>query len=193
MDWISKINKELEERRERNNTPEAKQKAILKKNEWVASQGGDVSGNRYKGKFFKKWVEENPEKAFEQNSKIGKKQGKINVESGHLEKVCIVGGINASQLEYECEHCNKKVNGAVYFRWHGDNCKELQKIQTQIDIINMIKTDTFTSLDVRSLCNELNYNYKLIKYGLLKNSKYVQIIKVGTNQNNPSIFKKINP
>jgi hypothetical protein len=154
-------------------------------------RGGTISGNKHKGKFFKKWAEENPELIFEQNSRIGKKQGKINVESGHLAKVRVNGGKNASEIQYTCEHCNKKVKGAVYHRWHGDNCNELQKIQTQIDIINMIKTKTFTSNDVAVVCSKLEYNYRLIKYGLLKNPTYIKTIKIGTNQNNPSIYQKI--
>jgi hypothetical protein len=128
--------------------------------------------------------------AFEQNSKIGKKQGRINVESGHLAKVCKVGGTNASEIEYTCEHCDKKMNGAVYFRWHGDNCEELEKIKKQLEVISHLPNE-FTSNDVVKICKELEFNRKLIKYGICKNPKYIEIIHTGTNQTNPSIFKKI--
>lgn len=53
----------------------------------------------------------------------GKKGGKTNVESGHLAKVRVNGGKNASEKIYICPHCNKELKGAIYFRWHGDNCK----------------------------------------------------------------------
>lgn len=153
-------------------------------------KGGAISGNKHKGKFFKKWAEENPELAFEQNSKIGKKQGRINVESGHLEKVRVVGGKNASELEYVCEHCNKKVKGAVYHRWHGDNCEELEKIKKQLEVISHLPKQ-FTSNDVVKICKELEFNRKYIKYGICKNPNYIKVLHVGTNQANPSIFKKV--
>lgn len=154
-----------------------------------ASFGGTISGNRHKGKFIKEWKEENPNLAFEQNSKIGKKQGKKNVENGHLEKVRITGGKNASEIEYKCEHCDKIVKGAVYHRWHGDNCKEYEKIIEQLSVIKMLNKNKFSSNDIISLCKKIEYNYKTIKYGILKNKNYIKIIKVGTNQSNPSIFE----
>jgi hypothetical protein len=153
-------------------------------------KGGTISGNKYKGKFFKKWAEENAELAFEQNSRIGKKQGKINVESGHLAKVCKVGGTNASEIEYTCEHCDKKMNGAVYFRWHGDNCEELEKIKKQLEVISHLPNE-FTSNDVVKICKELEFNRQYIKFGICRNPKYIEIIHIGTNQTNPSIFKKL--
>jgi hypothetical protein len=156
-----------------------------------AIKGGTISGNKHKGKFFKKWAEENTELTFEQNSKIGKKQGRVNVESGHLEKVRVMGGKNASEIEYVCEHCNKKIKGAVYHRWHGDNCEELEKIKKQLEVISHLPNE-FTSNDVIKICKELEFNRKYIKYGICRNPKYIEIIHIGTNQTNPSIFKKIN-
>jgi hypothetical protein len=154
-------------------------------------KGGIISGNKHKGKFLKKWVEKNPELAFEQNSKIGKKQGRINVKSGHLAKVRINGGKTSSEIEYVCEHCNKKIKGAVYHRWHGDNCEELEKIKKQLEVISHLPNE-FTSNDVIKICKELEFNRKYIKYGICRNPKYIEIIHIGTNQTNPSIFKKIN-
>lgn len=53
----------------------------------------------------------------------GKIGGKKNVESGHLAKIRIGGGKTSSEKIYKCPHCNKELKGAIYFRWHGDNCK----------------------------------------------------------------------
>jgi len=156
-----------------------------------ASDGGKTSGQLYKGKFLQDWAKENPDKHYQQNSKIGKKQGKINVKSGHLEKVRITGGKNASEIEYECEHCFKKVKGAVYYRWHGDNCSTLEKIKEQLKIIKKLNKKTFSSNDVVNVCKKLKINYRPIKYGILKNTKYIEVIKIGTNQTNPTIFKLI--
>jgi hypothetical protein len=164
-------------------------RSVEKKTE-DGKKGGTISGKKHKGKFFKKWAEENAELAFEQNSKIGKKQGRVNVESGHLEKVRVMGGKNASEIEYVCEHCNKKVKGAVYHRWHGDNCEELEKIKKQLEVISHLPKQ-FTSNDVVKICKELEFNRKYIKYGICKNPNYIKVLHVGTNQANPSIFKKI--
>jgi hypothetical protein len=154
-----------------------------------ASEGGKKSAELYKGKFLADWIEKNPDEALEQCSNGGKIAGKKNVESGHLAKVRITGGKNASEIEYQCEYCNKKVSGAVYFRWHGDNCSDLEKIKEQLKIIKKLNKKTFTSNDVVTICKKLKYNYKKIKYGILKNTKYINVVRVGTNQNNPTIFK----
>ena len=154
-----------------------------------AINGGTISGNKHKGKFFKKWAEENAELAFEQNSKIGKKQGRVNVESGHLEKVRVMGGKNASEIEYVCEHCNKKVKGAVYHRWHGDNCKVFEKINEQLSIIKKLNKNEFNSNEIVELCKKIGANYKNIKYGILKNTNYIEQLHIGTNQTNPSVFR----
>ena len=156
-----------------------------------SKKGGKITGEKYKGKALKDWMENNPELTFEQNSKIGKKQGKKNVKSGHLAKVRVNGGKNASEIEYECEHCNKKINGAVYFRWHGDNCSTLDKLNKQLKVITKIGKKIFSSNDIVNLCKKLKINYRPIKYGILKNTKYIEVIKIGTNQTNPTIFKLI--
>ena len=154
-----------------------------------ASDGGKTSAKLYKGKFLEEWAKENPDKCYEKNSKIGKKQGKKNVKSGHLEKVRLTGGKTSSEIEYQCEHCNKKIKGAIYHRWHGNNCSTLEKIKEQLKIIKKLKKKTFSSNDVITLCKKIEFNYRHIKYGILKNTKYISVVKVGTNQKNPSIFK----
>ena len=220
MDWIDKLNKELEERRERNKTSEAKDEAKERERKWIASQGGKVSGvnlqhekkglfardeskvkedaskggtisgQLYKGKFLKEYTKNNPNIS----SIGGKIGGKKNVESGHIFTLHKkYGEHNTKFLDrdtHQCPHCQKIVNGGVYHRWHGNNCQELQKIKKQIEIISSLP-EIFTSNDVVKICKELNFNQKKIKYGLCKNPKYIEILKSGTNQTNPSIFKKL--
>jgi hypothetical protein len=158
------------------------------------SKGGKTSAKLYNGKFFKEWVENNPELAAEHFSKAGKKGGNTNVETGHIYR------LHDEFLEYNmqfldredhtCPHCNKVVNGGVYYRWHGDNCKELEKINEQITILSSLPK-VFTSNDVVDVCKQLNYKRQKIKYGICKNPKYIKVIKEGTNQKNPSIFEKL--
>jgi hypothetical protein len=225
MDWIDKLNKELEERRERNKTPEAKEEAQKRMRKSIASEGGKVggkvllkkgkglfdrtekqisedaskagtiSGNIYKGKFLKEWKENNPEEFYKMNSELGKIQGQKNVESGHLDKLHKqYSKENSKYFDHKekiCPNCNKTIKGlGMYSRWHGDNCNELKKIQKQLSIIKDLP-EIFTSNDVVRVCKEKNFNNKQIKYGICKNPKYIQVIKVGTNQSNPSIYKKL--
>jgi len=55
------------------------------------------------------------EDKFKARSKAGKVAGKIAVESGHLERV--------RSIIRTCPHCNIKMKGQNYFRYHGDRCK----------------------------------------------------------------------
>ena len=71
MDWIDKLNKDLEERREKLSTEESKQKAEQRKKSWIASQGGKVSGKLNGGKAFKKMWQEDREKLIELSTKAG--------------------------------------------------------------------------------------------------------------------------
>ena len=158
-------------------------------------KGGTISGNKYKGKFLNKWAEENPELAFESQSNAGKIGGKKNVESGHIKWLNdTYAKENAKYFDHTqkiCPNCNRTITGlGMYSRWHGDNCKELEKIKKQLEIISYLPKQ-FTSNDVVNICNKLKFNRKLIKYGICKNPKYIKILHVGTNQTNPSIFQKI--
>jgi len=191
MDWIDKLNKELEERRERNKTLEAKQEAIDRVRKWAASTAGKQSAIKNNGKYLVEYSKKNPNTM----SIGGKKGGRKNAESGHLDRLHKqYAKENAKYFDHTekiCPNCNKTIAGlGMYSRWHGDNCKELKKIQQQLSIIEDLP-EIFTSNDVVQICKDKNFNNKLIKYGLCKNPKYIEVIKVGTNQSNPSIFKKI--
>ena len=89
-----------------------------------------------------------------------------------------------------CTNCNKEFIGRIYYRWHGDNCKQLKIYQKQLDIILKLNKDTFDANDLYSICLKEDYDRKKFYYrnGLLKNTKYIKCIKKGTNQNNPSTF-----
>ena len=87
MHWIDKLNKELQERRERNNTPEAKEESQQRMKNWIVSNAAKISAINNKGKYLK---------AFSQNienKKIFSDSGKKHIESGHLKKISSLGGI----------------------------------------------------------------------------------------------------
>lgn len=159
----------------------------------IGSYGGRVSAKKYKGKFLKEFSQNKENKHI--LSEAGKKGGRVNVESGHIRRLNeIYAKENAKYFDHEeriCPNCNEIIKGlGMYSRWHGDNCKQLKKIEEQKKIISDLP-NVFTSNDVVEICKKLNYNNKKIKFGLCKNTKYIELIKKGTNQSNPSIFKKL--
>jgi len=141
MDWIDKLNKELEERRNLNQTSEEKEKAEQRKRSWTAAQGGYAQGP-IQGK-------ENVESGHWSNiQSLGGKaqgpiQGKKNAESGHLDNIrqdgidkflekylgteewsewSSKGGKAQSEKEYTCPKCGKVGKGNAMIKHHFDNC-----------------------------------------------------------------------
>lgn len=145
MDWIDKINRDLEERRNRNKTSEGIEESNDRKKQWIASRGGNTSmpkgvyGNVQKkgnesayemgagihnkdNPNYKKW-----------KSNAGKLGGNTNKQLGlgihdpikSLEYKRLGGLAQVKNLNIDkiCPHCNITTRGAGYNRWHGDNCK----------------------------------------------------------------------
>jgi hypothetical protein len=84
MNWIDKLNKELEERIERNKTPEAKEDAKQRVRSWASSQGGKTASkiNKQSGQLDKLHKSENriekvkdslESRTFEERSELSKK------------------------------------------------------------------------------------------------------------------------
>lgn len=53
----------------------------------------------------------------------GKVAGRMNVESGHLERIRSAGGKTTAAMRVQCPYCNIISNPGVIGRWHGNNCK----------------------------------------------------------------------
>jgi hypothetical protein len=153
MNWIDKLNKELEERRNINKTDEAKQQANEKFKKYRASLGGKVAGKIAKesGQLLK-ITSEGGKKAYS-NAKVkqkfiesGKKQGKKNAESGFLDSIrtkegCELGGkigFEKQCIELICPVCGASGKGRIMYKWHFDNCKN-EKICQYDSNENLIK------------------------------------------------------
>jgi hypothetical protein len=146
MDWIDKLNKELEERRERNKTSEAIEKAKERERKWISSQGGKNSTGHKKG---------------------GKAIANKNMKNGHWDYVRKLG-VNKGG----------KTAGAI---------KSKLRDELYTKFLSELP-DTFITSEARRICKKYNYtNWK----GFLKCDKYVIQIHKGTNQSNPSIYKKV--
>lgn len=158
-------------------------------------KAGLSTSKKYGAKFLKDWMEKNPEKVFEQNSKIGKKQGKINVESGHLdrlhEKYSKENSKYFDHSEKLCTKCNRMITGlGMYSRFHGDKCTYMDKLNEQKQILSTLPNE-FNSNEYIKICKEIGYNRKSIKEFILKDDRYIEVLHEGTNQYNPSIFRKL--
>ena len=156
-----------------------------------AIKGGTVSGNKNKGKFLIEYNKNNPES----QSNGGKIGGRKNVESGHIKWLNeTYAKENSKYFDHDkrlCNKCGRVIKGlGMYSLHHGDNCKYLDKINKQKEILSSLPTE-FNSNDVARICKELNFNRKTIKYGICKDDRYIEVLHEGTNQHNPSIFKKL--
>jgi hypothetical protein len=57
----------------------------------------------------------------------------------------------------------------------------------RIEILDSIESDEFTSPTLIRVCKEFGYDYKLLG----RDATLLKVLHKGTNQNNPSIYKKI--
>lgn len=60
---------------------------------------------------------------FKERSRAGKIAAKINMESGHWQKINKLGSEKSQRAINTCPYCNKTIKGPNYFKWHGENCK----------------------------------------------------------------------
>jgi hypothetical protein len=64
-----------------------------------------------------------------------------------------------------------------------------KSLDMRTKILNLIETDTFTTSEARKACDEYGLgNWK----AFLKDKRIIKQIHKGTNQNNPSIYQKLN-
>jgi hypothetical protein len=156
-----------------------------------ASKGGTVSGNKNKGKFLIEYNKNNPES----QSNGGKIGGRKNVESGHIKWLNeTYAKENAKYFDHDerfCSKCERVIKGlGMYSRFHGDKCTYMNKINEQKKILSTLP-EKFNSNDYIKICKEIGYNRKSIKEFILKDERFIQVLHEGTNQHNPSIFKKM--
>jgi hypothetical protein len=180
MNWIDKLNSELEERRNRNKTSESKEEAEQRKKEWIASQGGKSSikqlldwqkdNNHNIGEIAK--VKDNNWK-----TKIGKSnKGKVRTEE-------VKEQISQSVKEY-----NNNLTEDEKIKLYSNDSSSRKSLKVRLEILNSIESKTFTTSEARKACEKYGIgNWK----GFLKDERIIKQIYKGTNQNNPSIYEKV--
>ena len=126
MNWIDEANKQLE--KQRANFQESLDSGEAAKRGMGA--GGKTGGaNRTKeNKTACGLIAKKSGQLLKAAIKGGKTTGRMHVESGHLEKVRDINKARAASLKkVKCIHCGKEAATFNHARWHGDNCKTLQK------------------------------------------------------------------
>lgn len=142
MDWIDKLNKELQERRDKNKTSEAKQEAISRLKRWVGASGGNAdstlrSERRKQFNSSKRTMSDediiNMKELYRSDISLGfpdlAKMYKVDTVTIHnimhgLIYSEIGGEVEIRKPKKTCEHCPAPpMSPANYKRFHGDNCK----------------------------------------------------------------------
>lgn len=70
---------------------------------------------------------------------------------------------------------------------YSNNARARKAREIRIKILNSIRVETFDSIRLRKACDRFDYDFDL----LARDKTLIQRIHKGTNQNNPSIYKKI--
>lgn len=78
---------------------------------------------------------------------------------------------------------SKKERSNIY----GNDARKNSAKDKRIKILNTIRTEEFTSLRLHRACNRFEYDFDL----LARDKTLLKRIHKGTNQNNPSVYKKI--
>jgi hypothetical protein len=81
------------------------------------------------------------------------------------------------------ESMSKDERSKMYSNDARKNAARIKRIQ----ILDSIESDEFTSPTLIKVCKEFGYDYKLLG----KDATLLKVLHKGTNQNNPSIYKKI--
>ena len=124
MNWIDEANKQLEKQRanfqESLDSGEAAKRGMGAGGKKGGKKGGKSSNSGLAAK--------KSGQLLDAAIKGGKTTGRMHVESGHLEKVRDINKARAASLKkVKCIHCGKEAATFNHARWHGDNCKTLQK------------------------------------------------------------------
>jgi hypothetical protein len=72
-------------------------------------------------------------------------------------------------------------------KMYSNNARATAATKRKIEILNSIKSNEFTSTILKEQCKKFDYDYKL----MIKDRILLERIYTGTNQSNPSIYKKI--
>ena len=178
MDWIDKINKDLEERRNHNKTPEAKEEAEQRRKTWAGTQGGITSINQLLS-----WQKDN-------DFSIGKvkKTNEHKKNIGTANKGKVRNEELRARLSDSVKNYNSNLNKEEKIEKYSNDSSSRKSLRIRQEILDNIPTDIFTTFDAKIACEKYGIgNWK----GFLKDTRIIKQIHKGTNQSNPSIYEKV--
>lgn len=81
------------------------------------------------------------------------------------------------------ESLTKEERSKIY----SNDARKNAATKRKMEILDSLEETQFTSLVLRDVCKRFDYDYKL----MIKDTNLLELVYRGTNQNNPSIYKKI--
>ncbi len=181
MSWIDDLNKELSNRREKNKTSEAKEEANERKKSWIASQGGKSGIKRLLD-----WQKENNHNIGE-IAKFKDEDWKIKIGNGNKDKIRTEEV--KEQIRESVNNLNASLTKEERSKKYSNDSSSRKSLRVRLEILNTIEGDIFTTSEARKACDDYGLgNWK----AFLKDDRIIKQIYKGTNQNNPSLYQKIN-
>jgi hypothetical protein len=72
-------------------------------------------------------------------------------------------------------------------KMYSNDARKNAATKRKMEILDSLEETQFTSLVLKAVCKRFDYDYKL----MIKDTNLLELLHRGTNQNNPSIYKKI--
>jgi hypothetical protein len=133
-------------------------------------------------------------KLLEWQKDTGYSIGKLKKTETHKKNIGLsnTGKVRTSETKNQIRQTVNDFNASLTQEQRSDkysnNARTKAATKRKIEILNSIKKEQFTSSILKDTCKKFDYDYKL----MIKDNNLLEIIHRGTNQNNPSIYKKIN-
>jgi hypothetical protein len=110
---------------------------------------------------------------------------KQNIGKGNTGKIRTED--NKEAIRNSVNKFNESMSNDERSKMYSNDARKNAATKRKIEILDSIEDNQFTSLVLRESCNRFHYDYKL----MIKDTNLLELLYRGTNQNNPSIYKKI--
>ena len=135
-------------------------------------------------KYLLKWQEENAHNIGE-ISKVKTDEWKKKIGNGNKGKIRTEDTKDA--IRNSVNKLNECLTNDEKRKMYSNDARKNAATKKKIDILNSINKKEFTSKELKEVCMNFNYDYKL----MIKDTNLLQRIHLGKNQTDLSIYKKI--
>jgi hypothetical protein len=157
--------------------------AHIKGNKAMREAGGHIKGGYVSIAQLLKWQKD-----------TGYSIGKLKKTETHKKNIGIsnICKVRTTENKNKIRETVNKFNSSLTKEQRSDkysnNARARKAREIRVKILNSIRVKTFDSIRLRKACDRFDYDFDL----LARDKTLIQRIHKGTNQNNPSIYKKIN-